>query len=288
MCNKIQTLGALYRYIADLFEKAGLDTPALDARYMINNRLGYSWADLVAQPERKITSEEWLCISPDIQKRLEGCPVSRIYGEREFWGLAFEINEHTLDPRPDTEVLVQAALDCYKGCVPPVTILDLGTGSGCILTALLSEWADSRGVAVDRSFESLRTARRNASRHGVGGRSRFLCGDWGDALRGRFELIVSNPPYIRDSDIPNLSKGVRAYDPIPALSGGNDGLKAYKKILGDIKQLLSSDGKAFLEMGFDQEVDLTRLAGDSRIRVEKVYPDLSGKPRVVEMSCGDK
>ena len=170
----------------------------------------------------------------------------------------------------------------------PVEILDLGTGSGCILIALLSELRESSGIGVDLSPKAIQIAHENAKTNDVDARIQWICGSWADAIDGQFDLIVSNPPYIASSVIPNLDPEVRNHDPILALDGGMDGLQAYKIIFSQLPRLLKKGGRAFLEIGFDQERSIARLSEDSRIRIERIHPDLAGLPRVVEITRGDK
>jgi release factor glutamine methyltransferase len=190
-----------------------------------------------------------------------------------------------LDPRPDTETLIEAALKRFKGN-PPRKILDLGTGSGCILITLLSEWPQAQGVGVDISPAALDVARENAQINGIASRARFICGDWGEGLDESFDLIVSNPPYIPTQDIETLEKGVRNHDPTRALDGGADGLEAYKAILMAIKKLFSTDGAGFFEIGFSQAQEVARLVANAGFSVRETHPDLAGIQRVVEFDLG--
>ena len=265
----------------------GIDVADLEARLILSRRADLGWADIIARPDMDISNKQLNNIESDVSERLKGMPLSRLYGEKQFWGLDFALSPETLDPRPDTEILVEQALKAFKAA-PPITILDLGTGTGCILISLLSEWKQSRGVGVDVSSGALKTAQNNAKTHGVDARASFIQSDWFDSIEGKFDLIVSNPPYIAAEIIPNLSKEVKNHDPILALEGGHDGLQAYKKIFSSLKSHLNPHGKALLEIGFDQREDVARLAEESDFFVKDVHLDLAGKPRVVEISCGDK
>ena len=280
-------LSDLYKYMQAELVRAGIQTASQDARMIIQKHTGYEWADIIASPDIKIKKEALIEIEKDILRRINGEPVSRILGEREFWGLKFKINEETLDPRPDTEMLVEIAL---RSCVgkQPQTILDLGTGSGCILIALLKEFPDAIGVGIDKSLSALKIARYNAKYNEVEERSSFFCGFWGQALNKKFDLIVSNPPYISNQIIPTLPKEVRNYDPILALEGGNDGLKAYRDILKEINAYIKQGGIALFEIGYDQQKDVMRLAEESGFSVRDVHHDFAGQARVVDISCGDK
>ncbi len=277
----------LYQEILSDLRDAGIDTPDLDARIIIEERCGYSYSDIICHPDSLITKDQHNKIISDLQQRIQGKPISRIYGNREFWGLDFQISKDTLDPRPDTELIIERSLSCFPKDMN-LRILDLGTGSGCILIALLSEYKNASGLGVDVSAGALKYAKINAKKHGCTSRSEFVCGSWFDLVIGEFDLIVSNPPYISNQIIPTLSKEVRIYDPILALDGGEDGLNPYKIIFPQLKKYLKPHGKALFEIGYDQEKTIMRLAGESGFSDAVIYRDLSGNPRVVDISCGDK
>ncbi len=280
-------LSDLYKYLCESIAESGAQSSDMDARIMLLNRAGVEWSDIIARPEASIDSKALKAIQSDLERRLAGEPLSRIYGTRGFWGLEFAISPETLDPRPDTEVLVEAALDRFSSC-PPKTILDLGTGSGCILLSLLTEWPEARGVGVDISDGALAMAQKNAKAHGVLGRCAFHQGSWGGGIDEKFDLVVSNPPYISNQVIPTLSKEVQNHDPILALDGGADGLQAYRDIFSQLFELVNPCGKAFFEIGCDQEESVVRLAEESGFLDVHVHHDLAGLPRVVEISSGDK
>mgnify|MGYP001559003930 FL=1 len=220
-------------------------------------------------------------------RRAAGEPVSRIIGEKEFDGLSYKVTPDVLDPRMDTETLVAAACSRFKDHQPR-QILDLGTGSGCILISLLKAFPESIGVGVDVSREALAVAQENAAQHGVAAQTFFIQGDWAESVNGSFDLIVSNPPYIPSGDIPNLDKEVRNYDPILALDGGFDGLQAYKKIFSQIKALFSQGGCGFFEVGILQAQDVARLAENAGFLVKGYHTDSAGILRVLEIDSGEK
>lgn len=272
---------SLGEYYAALTKK--LDS-ALEARRLIQRHLNIDWAEIVASPGKILP--DTTSLESDLQRRLSGEPLSRIEGVREFRGLEFALGPDTLDPRPETEILVDWALELFHG-KHPERILDLGTGTGCIPICLLKEWKDTRGVATDIAPGVLEIARRNAETHKVADRLEFLQADWGQGIEGQFDLVVSNPPYIPESGIGILQKEVRNHDPILALSGGFDGLRAYEKIFSSLSTLLKPAGKALFEIGAGQAPEIERLAGKYRIRIEAVRPDYAGITRVVEISNGD-
>lgn len=262
-----------------------------DAHYILQKRAGISLADFISSPDMDVPANATEQIKQDLVTCLEGTPLSRIYKEREFWGLDFKLSPETLDPRPDTETLIEAVLKRYQDA-PPKRILDLGTGSGCILIALLSEFPDAIGVGCDLSEDALATAKHNAGVNDVAERAEFIQSNWTESIDESFDLIVSNPPYIQNHVIQNLEDSVKNHDPILALDGGEDGLQAYKEIFSKLFHVLKPGGRAFFEIGFDQEESITRLSKESRFSVESAYPDLAGHIRVLEVvpdkSSGDK
>lgn len=280
-------LRSLYKDMISTFEKAGVDTPDLDARYIIEERAGLNWSDIIAYPEKELSDQQIELIQKDIAERLSGKPVSRIYGQREFWGLPFKVSKDTLDPRPDTETIIDVALQRFEKNTP-IRILDMGTGTGCILIALLSEFPNASGVGADLSGQALKVARHNANANVVDSRISFVQGSWFEPVEGVFDLIVSNPPYIRSDVIPELSPEVKNHDPILALDGGETGLAPYEIIFSDIKKFLKAGGIGLFEIGYDQKDDVMRLAEESSFPQRSVHIDMAGNPRVVEISCGDK
>lgn len=279
-------LDELYKTLRQNLRSAGIPNADRDARLIINNHTQFEWADIMARGDERIAANVLMLIEADTERRLAGEPVSRIYGERSFWGLDFKICDDTLDPRPDTETIIDAALNHFRD-KPPESVLDLGTGSGCIIIALLSEWKEARGLAIDLSLNVIKTAKANAERNNVADRLLSYCGSWGRAVNKKFDLIVSNPPYIPNQIIPSLSKEVRNHDPILALDGGPDGLNAYRSILTEMPHLLKADGIALLEIGYNQQEDVVRLVGESGFSIRGVHHDLAGLPRVVEITRGD-
>jgi release factor glutamine methyltransferase len=262
-------------------EAAGIENAGLDARVLATHALGIDPVGLSAYPDTELGEEGARRLRAVGQRRLAREPVARIVGEREFWGLPFSLSPETLVPRPETETVVEAAL--RRRPEPTRRVLDLGTGSGCLLVALLHELPGATGVGLDRSERALATARRNARRNGVGDRACFVASHWGAALDGRFDLVVSNPPYIASKVIEGLAPEVRAHDPASALDGGADGLSAYRAILGEAAGLLAPAGLLVLEVGFDQGASVPSLAASAGFVVEAVTRDLGGHPRAVAL-----
>jgi release factor glutamine methyltransferase len=272
------------RALRRAFDKAGIETAALDARVLVCAALGIGTAELLIQGEKPV-GDSARTIQRFAQRRLAREPVARILGEREFWGLPFALSPETLVPRPDTETVVEAALALLANRDAPLRLLDLGTGSGCLLVALLHECPAAFGVGVDRSLGALQTARANAVRNGVGPRAAFVRGSWTQSLGGPFDLIVSNPPYIPSEGIATLEPEVREHDPLLALDGGPGGLDAYRAILVDARRLLVPGGHLVLEIGYAQADAVRQLAHAHTLEIVAMASDLSGNPRCVALKA---
>lgn len=258
--------------------------PARDARFLLLDLLGLSATDLILRGDLPLGHEAAATLEGAVARRLRGEPVARIVGAWEFWGLPFGLAPETLVPRADTETLVEAALVLHPDRLRPVRILDLGTGSGCILVALLSELPNAGGIGLDRSHGALVQARANAVRNGVGTRAAFVCADWTASLRGRFDLIVSNPPYIARDTIQGLDVEVRGHDPMAALDGGPDGLDAYRSIVDALTGGpvgLAPGGALVLEVGYDQAEAVETLGTRAGLGPAMRHHDLAGHARVV-------
>lgn len=275
------------RNLRSAFREAGLDTPALDARLLVTAALGLTPTELLTGADAPLGPGPARVLAGLAARRLAREPVARILGCREFWGLAFALSPDTLVPRPETETVVETALRLRGDRGRALQVLDLGTGSGCLLVALLTELARARGLGIDRSTRALATARANAVRHGVADRALFAVADWGAPVAARFDLVVANPPYIASDALAGLAPEVRSYDPPLALDGGPDGLAAYRAILPQIGRLLGPGGVAVLEIGFDQEPALRALAAVSGLPVREVARDLAGQPRAVALGRRD-
>ena len=280
-------LKSLFHEIRKIFKNAHVNAADMEARIVIEERTGCKFSDIVTQPDLHVDDSVLSNISTDLEQRLAGVPLTRIYGENEFWGRRFKVTENTLDPRNDTETIIARALEIFPKN-KTLRILDLGTGTGCILITLLCEFPNAIGVGVDICDEALACAKDNANALNVMDRAEFLCGEWFEPVLGQFDLIVSNPPYIVSDVIPSLSPEVKNHDPILALDGGKDGLDAYKIIFSKIKNFLNDDGIGLFEIGFDQADDVMRLSEDAGFAQRIVHMDMAGNPRVVEISNGDK
>jgi len=276
------TIGAAWREVRDRFRKAGIDTPELDARLLAQKVFAVDAMGLVRREREAVPDDKLKELDQFAQRRLVGEPISRIAAEKEFWSLKFGLNDATLVPRPETEQLVEEGLALLAG-KKGARILDLGTGSGAIIVAIVEALAKSKGFATDISEDALSAARQNAQRHGVAERIEFRQGAWWQAVPHTelFDLIVSNPPYIATDAIAELSPDVRVFDPKSALDGGFDGLDAYRAIAAQGARRLNPGGKMLLEIGFNQGEAVSRMflrAGFGRVEVLK---DLAGLDRVV-------
>lgn len=281
-----RTLGAFYAHLKQKLAEITPESADLEARSIIKHHFNLEWSDIIAKNDQFLPENGLIEAEKDLKRRMNGEPISKIQGFKGFYGREFVVSAATLDPRPETEILIDRALELFP-VKHPARILDLGTGTGCIIITLLKEWPDAKGVAIDISPDALEIARINAQTHGVADRLQLIQGDWANGINEKFDLVVSNPPYIRTADIENLQKEVRNHDPILALDGGFDGLDPYKKIFFSLNRLLTPCGKALFEIGAGQADDIARLSGESRIRVEYTHPDYAGIPRVVEISNGD-
>jgi release factor glutamine methyltransferase len=239
---------------------AGIETPEADARILLQLALGLDEAGLVFASRATISGVQQASFDRFIERRLAGEPVARIAGYKEFWSRSFRLSADTLVPRPETETLVEAALSAFPEQSEKLRVLDLGTGSGILLAAILLERPLATGLGIDRSESALRVARKNLHVLGVGKRAQFVCGDWSMALGQRFDLVVANPPYIASDAIVALPREVREHDPRLALDGGADGLAEYRKIIAELPHLLSKQGVAILELGLGQEQSVAALA----------------------------
>jgi release factor glutamine methyltransferase len=269
--------------IRGAFVDAGLDAPELDARLLLTEALHLQAIEISVRPDVPIGAAGAERLADMARRRLAREPVGRILGQREFWGLPFDLSPETLEPRADTETVVETALSFVPDRPTDLRLLDLGTGSGCLLVALLRELPHAMGVGVDRSPGALATARCNALRNAVGDRAAFVASDWTAALRGRFHLIVSNPPYIASPDLAGLAPEVREHDPIAALDGGHDGFAAHRIVFAGVADLLAPGGTLFVEIGSSQEQGIRDLAKAARLNVIKVAQDLAGHPRAVAL-----
>lgn len=280
------TLGGAVDAARARLEAAAVPGAALDARVLVCGTLGRDAVDLIAHGDALLDQAQCDAVDRNVARRLAREPVARILGQREFWSLDFRVTGATLDPRPDSETVVSAALEAASLSQRrdgELRIADLGTGSGCLIVALLSELPEARGVGIDRSSEALRVARANARDHGVSDRLELACGDWLSGCNDGFDLIVSNPPYIPTGDIVGLEAEVADHDPRGALDGGPDGLDAYREISPQAYDRLDPGGWLVLEIGDGQADAVSALLSTAGFSLDGELPsrikDLGGKVR---------
>lgn len=260
---------------------SGFDEPRRCARRLVAALLELSSTELLSRPERPLDGEQAARLRRLLGRMIEHEPLSRILGRREFWGLDFALSIDTLDPRPDSETVVEAVLRRMPERRAKLRFLDLGTGTGCLLLALLSEFPASTGIGVDIAAGAAATARNNAAALGFAGRTHFLVGDWGGALSGRFDAIVANPPYIASAALADLPPEVARHDPVLALDGGADGLAAYRAIGADLPALLAPGGIFATEVGFGRAGAVAAMLRAKGLVIDGIERDLAGVERCV-------
>jgi release factor glutamine methyltransferase len=280
-----QTIETARRALTARFKANAIDSAELDARLLAGGVLGLDLTGMMTAATRLLTISESCRLEQFAARRLKGEPVARILGHKEFWGLSLQLSPATLVPRPDTEAVVELALEMLRAdgtANRAIRVADLGTGSGAILLALLSELPQAHGFGTDISAAALQTAAANAARAGLAGRATFIACDYAAGLPGLFDLIVSNPPYIQSADIGGLAAEVRDYDPLAALDGGADGLDAYRALIPQAACILAPGAILVVEAGKGQSGDIEALmtaAGLTHERAPKA--DLAGIPRAV-------
>jgi release factor glutamine methyltransferase len=278
------SLSEALQLVAQTFRAAGIEDADVDARVLAGHALHLDRARLISQSDRVLEAREVNAISGLAARRLKREPVSRILGRKEFWSLALAVTPDVLVPRPETETVVEGALDfVVRGGLrmEKLRILDIGTGSGALLVALLNELPNATGIGTDISRAALETARINITQFSFEGRCSLIACDMAAGVQGQFDLVVSNPPYIARGDIASLAPEVRDYDPIMALDGGDDGLAAYRSISADAKRLLAQGGRLFVELGAGQEPAVRKLFTNAGLAVGVARNDLAGTPRVL-------
>jgi release factor glutamine methyltransferase len=271
------TVAEALRDGAGRLQAAGVDNPRLEARLLLAHALGRPSSALTGTLAADIDTVAYDAL---IARRAGHEPLAFILGRREFWSLDFAVSAATLVPRADSETVVEAALVSFAGRAPPARVLDLGTGTGCLLLSVLHEFPGAFGVGVDISPDAAGLAARNAASLGLRGRAAFLCGDWATALAGQFDLVLSNPPYIATTEIRSLMPEVAQHEPQAALDGGPDGYQAYRRIMPCLTALLRKGGVAVLELGQGQAGEVTAIAAAHDFGAE-LRTDLAGTARAI-------
>lgn len=261
--------------------ETGVDTPELDARYLLEHALTLTRTDFITKSEQPVPDQDVAHALALVERRAAREPVGRILGHREFWTIDLALNPDTLEPRPDTETVVEAVLAAVPDRKASLRLIDFGTGTGCILLALLSELPNATGVGVDLSTLAVEAAAGNADRNGLAARARFQTGDWAKGIEERFDIVVSNPPYIPSADIATLEPEVREHDPLRALDGGPDGLEPYRILAAELPRLLVPGGLVAFEVGQGQAEDVAALLGAQGLGDTAILCDLGGVKRCV-------
>jgi release factor glutamine methyltransferase len=262
---------------------AGIDNPRLDARLLWEHAHKASLSPTGGEGRGEGAS---VLFESFLSRRIAHEPLASITGRKEFWSLEFEVGPGVLVPRPETETIVEEAIALLPDRSAPLRLLDFGTGSGCLLAALLKEFPNSRGLGIDCSEEARGYAQRNLTRLGLAGRGEIKPGDWGEGIKGPFDLIVSNPPYIRSADIEGLAPEVARYEPRLALDGGPDGLGALRKMAPQLARLIAPGGIALVEIGAGQGAEAASVMTQAGLAVVRTAPDLAGIPRVLVIKPG--
>lgn len=289
MLQKIQPMPAIgdaLRIAATQLQAAGVAQARLDARLLLMAAADLSHEDVIRDPDAAMRPEQAQTFAAMIARRVAREPVSRILGRREFWSLEFEITPDTLDPRPDSETLISAALGLIGDRNRPLHILDIGTGSGCLVLALLSELPHARGAGIDISQGALDVAQRNARRLGFSGRAQFICCDvrsanWMQQAGSPFDIVIANPPYIENAVISGLAPEVTLFDPYAALAGGEDGLDFYRMITTSLVHILCPDGLVVFEAGAGQAEAVRMLLHKAGLVTLDTHTDLGSVARAV-------
>jgi len=283
MCEPGETVGAFLCQAGQLLRAAAIENPRIEARLLLAHAMDSTTETLLRDPRAEVPPNAVARFRAAMAQRMVHVPMAQITGRAGFWTLDLEVSAETLIPRPDSETLIEAVL---ASGMRPRRILDLGTGTGCLLLAALSEFPEAEGIGVDLVPGAAGLARRNAARHGLP--ARFLAGNWADSLTGRFDLILSNPPYIEASAIAALMPEVALHEPVSALDGGPDGLDAFRAILAELPRLLAPNGLAVLELGINQADPVLALAVERGLSQVSLRADLGGVPRAMILELSQK
>lgn len=270
------TIGATLQSVTQALEEAGIDNARFEARLLLEHVLKVQTQVLIGYPEREVTADQDQEIADLLARRLAREPMSHILGYREFWSLRFKVTKDTLTPRPDSESLIEAVLKHLPDPTAPLKVLDLGVGTGCLLFSVLSEYEQARGLGIDISSKALSVAKDNAQVLGLADRCEFSLGNWMDGIEDRFDLILSNPPYIPLSDYGNLAPEVVDHEPGTALFAGEDGLDDYRLLAKQLPSRLKQDGIVVIELGIHQDEPVKKLMETAGLSVIDSAYDLGG------------
>lgn len=281
MENAALTIAVALQEASQQFQDVDPHTAHLDARLLLQHVLQCDWEELVLNKDSALSPDEQAQWTYVVAQRLQHKPVAKIIGHTEFYGAVFKTTTDTLDPRPDSETVIETAQTFFPNHQSRLSILDLGTGTGCLLLTLLNQYPHSLGTGVDISSAALQVAMENAETHQLKERAQFIQSNWFEQVPGLYDLIVSNPPYITHAALTELSPAVKQYDPNLALDGGADGLDAYRILTAQAMSFLKVGGWLVVEIGYDQAESVTQLFNAAHFNNVALYYDLSGHPRVI-------
>ena len=272
-------LSEIHKNTKEKFDKFKIETSEIDSRAIIKKILGLNDKDFIMDIEISLSLKENQCLSKVISERLSGKPLSRIFGSKEFFSMRFAINEFVLDPRPESEILVEKALDLIQENNFK-SILELGVGSGCIIAAILSNSIGTKAVGIDISEQAIMTAKSNLIKNDIKNFN-LIIGDWSLSINSKFDIIVSNPPYIKTNEVKHLAKNVKDHDPLISLDGGNDGLDCYRAIASQSTNLVKDKGYILVEIGHDQAIEVEKIFGNNDFLLINKVKDYSKLDRVL-------
>jgi len=279
--DPVGTVGAFLCRAGQHLRAAAIESPRLEARLLLAHAMGCRIEDLLRDPRAPVSPGAARAFAAMLRRRLDHAPLAHLTGRREFWSLSFAVSPATLIPRPDSEALIEAATEAFPDRGRVRRILDLGTGTGCLLLAALTEFPAATGVGTDRVPAAAALARENARRLGLSARARFLVADWAEPIASRFDLVLSNPPYIESAAIPGLMPEVSRHEPVSALDGGADGLAAYRILTTVLRGLLAPGGRVVLELGQGQRQAVEALARTHGLQPLGCRTDLGGVERAL-------
>jgi len=280
------TIGRALGRATESLAQAGVPGPRMEARLLAASALGLDAATVFGHPEWPLEPEGNRCLDRLIRRRADGEPMAYITGEREFWSLPFRVTPDVLIPRPESETLIESVLARFGRRDERLKILDLGTGSGCLLLALLHELPGAFGVGVDISDKAIRVAHGNARALGLVDRVRFACADWGKGVAGRFDIVVASPPYISESDLVGEALAVARFEPRLALAGGVDGLDCIRALIPGLARMMGKEGIFFQEIGMGQVSAVSSIFHQNGLKVIDIKEDLTGIPRCISAAPG--
>ena len=284
--NETNTLGSVYRYLIRELSLSKIENPQLEARILLAFASGVKQTRIIGYPEDRLDNSIISNLEKIMARRKTGEPIAYITGVKEFWSLNFNVTKETLIPRPHSETIVQSVLDTITNHMDRISILDLGTGPGCLLLALLSELPKAIGVGIDTSSTSCKIAEKNAKELGLNNRAKFYQGNWMEGIHDQFDIIVTNPPYVAEPDMKFLDREIRLFEPHVALSGGPDGVAAYRLIAKESITRLKTAGILVVEIGINQAQSIRDIFVQNGLKVIKTQRDFSNIDRCILATVG--